>query len=80
MKWAGCVTHMGEMRIVYTFWSENLKWRPLRRIGVNGRIILKRILENRIENFGLNSSRSGWGLETGCCENDNETSGSIKGE
>jgi hypothetical protein len=27
MRWAGNVVHIGEMRNVYTFWSENLKGR-----------------------------------------------------
>jgi hypothetical protein len=30
--------------------------------------------------YGLDSSGSGWGPVAGCCEHDNEPSGSMKGD
>jgi hypothetical protein len=52
--------------------------RPLGRLGVVGRIILKWIL-NRMEGCGLNSSGLGLGPMVESCEHDNEPSSSIKG-
>jgi hypothetical protein len=45
-------------------------------LDVNGRIILKYILRNRL--CGLNSSGSGQGPVAGSCEHGNEPSGFVK--
>ena len=46
--------------------------------GVDGRIILKRMLEKWDGGYGLVRSVSGQGQVVGSCEYGNETSGSIK--
>jgi hypothetical protein len=46
MRWEGHVVHMGEMKNEYKILVENLNARDhLEDIGVDGRIILKWILE-----------------------------------
>jgi hypothetical protein len=63
------------------FWSENLKERDrLENIGVDGRIMLKRILNKLGGGCGLHSSGSGYGPVVGWCEHSNEPFGSIKSE
>jgi hypothetical protein len=52
--------------------------RPLGRSRLSSKIILRRILENRIGWYGLDSSGSGQGPVEGSCEHCNEPSGSIK--
>ena len=61
------------------FWWGNLKHRDHLE-DLDGRIILKCILENSDEGHGLDRFGSGQGQVAGCCECDNEPSGSIKCE
>jgi hypothetical protein len=58
------------------FWYENLKsiYR-LEDLGMNVRIILKHIL-NRMRWFRLDSSGTGRGYVSGCCEDGSEPLGS----
>jgi hypothetical protein len=59
------------------FWLVNFKGRDHSEdLGVDGRIIVKCILGKQGER--LDSSCSSNGLVAGCCEQDNEHSGSIK--
>jgi hypothetical protein len=61
------------------FWSENLKGRDhSEHIGIDGKIILERILGNRFGRHGLDASGSGQGPVVGSYEDDNEPLGSIK--
>jgi hypothetical protein len=53
--------------------------RPLVDLDVDGRIILKWILGNRMEGCGLDSSGSEYGPVAGSCKHGDEPSGSIKG-
>jgi hypothetical protein len=79
MRWAGHVAHMGDVRNTKCS-SQNLKGRDhAEDLGVDGRIILERIMENRVGEYGLDSSGSGCGPVAGCCEHGNEPSGSVKG-
>jgi hypothetical protein len=50
----------------------------LRNLGVDMRMILKWILNNRLEAFGLHSSVTGWEPVAVSCEHGNEPSNSIK--
>jgi hypothetical protein len=46
VRWAGHVIRMGEMRYAYTNLVRKSEWNgPLEELGVDGRIILERILE-----------------------------------
>jgi len=49
----------------------------LENTGVDGRIILKSIFKKYGWGYGKNSSGSKLGQAVGCCECDNEHSGSI---
>jgi hypothetical protein len=50
MNWAGNVARIGEIRNAYKIWSENLKGRDHSEdLGVDGRIILERILRKWYE-------------------------------
>jgi hypothetical protein len=48
-------------------------------LGIDGRIILKWILNNRVRGHGFKSSSSGQGLVADSCEHDNEPLSSVKG-
>jgi hypothetical protein len=47
-------------------------------LSIEGRIILKRILEKLVESCGVHATGSVEGPLAGCCEDGNELSGSIK--
>jgi hypothetical protein len=66
---------MGGMRNAYNI----LDGEHFEDLGVDGKIILERILGNRVERFGLDTSGSGQGPVVGSCEHSNEPSVSIKG-
>jgi hypothetical protein len=50
----------------------------LEDLGLDGRIILNRILHKRMRKGGQDSSESGQAQAMGSCKDCNETSGSIK--
>jgi len=55
--------------------SEKVKGRHfLEDLGVDGKMILKRILSSG--ECGLDSSIAGWGIMTGCCKHLDEHTGS----
>jgi hypothetical protein len=48
LRWAGHVARMGAMKVRRTFWLESLKERDYSEdVGIDGRIILKCILEKQ---------------------------------
>jgi hypothetical protein len=60
------------------WWGNQRDGDHLKDPGVDGRIILKWILEKWEEEHELDRSGSEEGLVEGCCECSNEPSGSIK--
>jgi hypothetical protein len=52
--------------------------RPHGNIGIDGKIILKCIWRNKVWEYGLDSTGSGYGPVVGSCEYSNKPSGSIK--
>jgi hypothetical protein len=69
-----------ERREMHTkFWSDIPKERDHSEdLGVDGRIILERTLENRVQCCGLDSTRSGQRPVAVSCEHSNKLSVSIK--
>ena len=69
------------MSVLYSgtgFWLENLKEGDhLQRLGIDGRIVFKQILKNKMGGRGQDSSGSGWGLVAVSCGSGNDISGSI---
>jgi hypothetical protein len=60
------------------FWLGNLREDLSEYPGVNGRIILKWILDYWVGGHGLGRSESGQGEVAGSCHCDNEPSVSVK--
>jgi hypothetical protein len=76
---AACSTCGGDHKRIQGFGGENLKKiNHCENPGVDGTIILKWVLKDRMRSCRLNSSGSGQGQWAGCCEHCNEPSGSIK--
>jgi hypothetical protein len=70
---------MGKRGLHVGFWWKNQKERDhWEELDVSRKIILRRILENRMGWNGLDSSGSGQRPVEGSCEHGNEPSGSIK--
>jgi hypothetical protein len=64
-------------KFMQSFWYKLLKDRDqLENMGVDGRIILKRMYKIRWEY--LDWIHLGWEPETGCCEDGNERSCSVE--
>jgi hypothetical protein len=62
------------------FWSENPKERDHSEdLGVDGNIIVQRVLGKYVGRCGLDVAGSGQGPMAGSCEHCNETSGFVKG-
>jgi hypothetical protein len=80
----GACSTFGEMRNAYKILvPESGGKRLFGRLGVDWIIIVKWILENRVEGCELDSDSDSWfrtGTLKGSCEHVNEPSGSIKGE
>jgi hypothetical protein len=70
---------MEEIRNAYIILVGKPEGRRPQDFGVDGKIILKWILGNRVGGCGLDASGSGQGSVASPCEYGNETSGSIKG-
>jgi hypothetical protein len=78
-KWALHVERMGRTKICTVIWRGNLKERDhLEDLGLDGRIILKWVLNRMVVGNGLDATGSRWKQVTGCYKHNDALSGSIK--
>jgi len=78
MRWAGHIACIGQMRNANNiFVGKPERKRSVGRGGVDGRIILNWIFDDRVERCGLEASGTEYGPVAGSCEHGDKPSGSI---